>query len=95
MTEQGGGKAWKQTIYYPFMLTSRYGRGTVLQPVVNCTKHDTAAHEDVTDVETVAVRNEEKEELNFFAVNRSTCEAGFVTSVLKGASWNLIRLKKQ
>ncbi len=144
MTEQGGGKAWKQTIYYPFMLTSRYGRGTVLQPVVNTPVHDTAGHGDVTDVETVAVWNEAEEELNIFAVNRnigedielktdirslegyelvehivlengdmkavnsaaqelvapkcverSTCEAGCVTSVLKPATWNLIRLKKK
>ena len=144
MTEQGGGKAWKQTIYYPFMLTSRYGRGTVLQPVVNTPVHDTAGHGDVTDVETVAVWNEAEEELNIFAVNRnigedielktdirslegyelvehivlengdmkavnsaaqelvapkcvdrSTCEAGCVTSVLKPATWSLIRLKKK
>ncbi|MBR2766393.1 MAG: alpha-N-arabinofuranosidase [Blautia sp.] len=74
MTEQGGGKAWKQTIYYPFMLTSRYGRGTVLQPVLDSPAHDTAAHEDVKDVATVAVWNEEKEEVAIFAVNRNIGE---------------------
>ena len=74
MTEQGGGKAWKQTIYYPYMLTSRYGRGTVLQPVLSTPVHDTAAHENVTDVESVAVWNEEAEELSIFAVNRNVEE---------------------
>ena len=74
MTEQGGGKAWKQTIYYPFMLTSRYGRGTVLQPVMDCPVHDTAEHENVSDVTSAAVWNEEKGELAIFAVNRNTDE---------------------
>ena len=30
MTEPGGG-SWRQTIYWPFMLASKYGRGTALQ----------------------------------------------------------------
>jgi alpha-L-arabinofuranosidase len=30
MTEPGGG-AWRQASYHPFALTSRYGRGMVLQ----------------------------------------------------------------
>lgn len=30
MTQPGGG-VWRQTIFHPFALTSRYGRGTVLQ----------------------------------------------------------------
>ena len=30
MTEPGG-PAWRQTIFHPFALTSRYGRGTVLR----------------------------------------------------------------
>ena len=67
MTEQGGGN-------YPYMLTSRYGRGTVLQPVLSTPVHDTAAHENVTDVESVAVWNEEAEELSIFAVNRNVEE---------------------
>ena len=74
MTERGGGKAWKQTIYYPFMLTSRYGRGTVLQTVLTSPAHDTAAHENVSDVSAVAVWNEEKEETAVFCVNRNTAE---------------------
>ena len=28
-----GGPAWRQTIFHPFALTSRYGRGTVLRPM--------------------------------------------------------------
>ena len=74
MTQIGGGKAWKQTIYYPFLLTSRYGRGTVLAPVAESPVHDTCTHEDVTDLLGTAVWNQEKEELTIFAVNRNVDE---------------------
>lgn len=73
MTENDGG-AWKQTIYYPFLHASKYGRGVALRSVVNSTMHDSKAHEDVTDVESVAVYNEEKEEVTIFAVNRNVKE---------------------
>ena len=33
MTETGG-RAWRQTIYYPFLHASLYGRGTVLTPAI-------------------------------------------------------------
>lgn len=73
MTETEGG-AWKQTIYYPFLHASRYGRGTALRSVINSTKHDSKNHWDVTDVEAVAVYNEVKKEVTIFAVNRSVKE---------------------
>lgn len=71
MTEAGGGAAWKQTIFYPFMHTSQYGRGTALLPVISTPKFDTATHEDVTAVEAVSVYNEEQDQVTVFAVNRS------------------------
>lgn len=74
MTDAGGGGAWKQTIFYPFMYTSKYGRGVALLPVINVPKHDTATHENVTDVESVAVYNEENEEVTIFAVNRNLAD---------------------
>ena len=70
MTETDG-KAWKQTIYYPFLHASRYGRGTALQPVIKSPVHSTAKHGEITDVEAVAVYNEENEEVTVFAVNRN------------------------
>ncbi len=73
MTENDGG-AWKQSIYYPFLHASKYGRGTALHSIVNSTKHDSKTHEDVTDVESIAVYNEEKDEVTIFAVNRSVKE---------------------
>lgn len=71
MTDANGGGAWKQTIFYPFMYTSMYGRGTVLLPVVNTPVVETSTHGAVTAVEAIAVYEEEKEEVTIFAVNRN------------------------
>jgi alpha-N-arabinofuranosidase len=73
MTEEDG-PAWKQTIFYPYMHASIYGRGVALQPILSSSRHDTSEYTDVTDVDSVAVYEEEKEELTIFAVNRDTGE---------------------
>jgi alpha-N-arabinofuranosidase len=70
-----GGKAWRQTIFYPFMDASRYGRGTVLRCPVTVEKYDSKEYCDVPYLETVAVHNAEKKEINIFAVNRNLNEA--------------------
>ena len=70
MTEENG-PAWCQTIYYPLLHASKYGRGIALQPVLTSTKHDTIDFTDVTDIESIAVWNDEKDEVTVFAVNRS------------------------
>ena len=74
MTEPNGGGAWKQTIFYPFMHASKYGRGVALQPVIASGTHGTKEHGEITDVEAVAVYNEEKGEVTIFAVNRNLQE---------------------
>lgn len=53
---------------------SRYGRGMVLQPVIDTPVHDTKEHENVTDLSSVAVWNQADEELTIFAVNRNINE---------------------
>ena len=83
MTEENGG-VWKQSIFYPFMHVSKYGRGMALQPVINTTKHDTKTHTDVTDIESVAVYNEEKNEVTIFAVNRNVDEDVYFNADLRG-----------
>jgi len=70
MTEPGGG-AWRQTIFYPFMHASLYGRGTVLRCPVNCDRYDSKEYTDIPYLETVAVHNRDKDELAIFAVNRN------------------------
>ena len=73
MTETGG-RAWAQTIYYPFMHASNYGRGTALMAVVDSPKYDSKKYTDVPYLETIAVHNEENGEVTIFAVNRSLDE---------------------
>ena len=70
MTEPDG-KAWRQTIFYPFYHASKYGRGIALRPVISTGKHDTSGFTDVSDIDSVAVYNEEKQEVTIFAVNRT------------------------
>ncbi|MDR0443649.1 MAG: alpha-N-arabinofuranosidase [Treponema sp.] len=74
MTEKGGG-SWRQTIFYPFMDVSRYGRGTVLRCPVTVDKYDSKEFCDVPYLEAVGVHNPEKNELTIFAVNRNLNEA--------------------
>lgn len=69
MTENGG-RAWKQTIYYPFLHASLYARGTALIPIVSSPKYDSKEFTDVPYIETIAVHNEEAGEVTVLAVNR-------------------------
>ncbi|WP_430708822.1 alpha-N-arabinofuranosidase [Paenalkalicoccus suaedae] len=69
MTENMGA-AWKQTIYYPYMHASVYGRGVSLKAIVDSPKFDTKDYTDVEYLDTAVVYNEEEEELTVFALNR-------------------------
>ncbi|MFM9329490.1 alpha-N-arabinofuranosidase [Paenibacillus mesotrionivorans] len=69
MTETGGA-AWMQTIYYPYMHASLYGRGHSLVPLIQSTKYDTKEITDIPHLESIAVHNEEQGEVTIFAVNR-------------------------
>lgn len=73
MTENGG-KVWEQTIFYPFMHLSNYGRGYTLHTEIDSPKHDTKEFTDVPDVESLATLSEDGENLTVFAVNRSLDE---------------------
>ncbi len=74
MTEnaEDGGRAWVQTIFYPFLHCSAYGRGTVLDGRLKCDTYDTKHIKNVPYVETCAVRTEKG--ITIFAVNRSLTE---------------------
>ena len=69
-----GGNVWKQTIYYPFMHASLYGRGIVLNSIVQSDKYDSKNFSDVPYLESTAVWHEESNELTIFAVNRNLDE---------------------
>lgn len=72
MTSDTG--AWRQTIFYPYLLTGRYGRGTVLETLVEAPTVDTKKFGAVPCVDSVAVWNEEAGELVLFAVNKDLAD---------------------
>ena len=74
MTEnnENGGRCWAQTIFYPFMHASQYGRGTVLDARIESPTSETRRIKDVPYLETCCVKNDG--EITVFAVNRSLDE---------------------
>ena len=83
MTENGGA-AWRQTIFYPYMHASVYGRGCVLQAVIESPVYDSKDFCDVPYVDTVAVINEQNDEICIFAVNRNREESMLLSIDLQG-----------
>lgn len=77
MTSDAG--AWRQTIYYPFYYTSNYGRGTVLQTVVDAPVYETKQSGDVPLLDAVAVWKEKQDTVTLFAVNKDLKENMEVT----------------
>lgn len=73
MTETGGA-AWAQTIYYPFLLASKNGRGVAAKPIVGCDKYTEEDIKDIPYLETSVIFNDDKREICVFAVNRSLTE---------------------
>lgn len=68
MTSDTG--AWRQTIYYPYWLTGKYGQGVALQTLVESPTYETEKFGTVNCVDCVAVYNEKEDELVVFAVNK-------------------------
>lgn len=81
MTENGG-DVWVQTIFYPFMYASKYGRGTVLQGITKCDTYDTDNHRAVPYLETAVIAGDE--ELVVFVVNRSLTDEAKLTLEVDG-----------
>ncbi|MBE7068262.1 MAG: alpha-N-arabinofuranosidase [Clostridiales bacterium] len=73
MTENGG-KAWAQTIFYPFMYASNYGRGTTLQTIKE-TEYYECNGKQIPYLYGSVVDNEERGELVVFVANRSLEES--------------------
>ena len=68
MTEGEG--CWLQTIFYPFMHASVYGRGKAVSTAVECGTYDGGGLKNVPYVTAAAVENEDGG-ITVFAVNRS------------------------
>ena len=74
MTEKGG-KAWAQTIFYPFYYGSNYGNGATLRTMIESDTYDVAGYrKDVPYLVSSVIYNAEAGELVVYAVNRSLDE---------------------
>ncbi|MGJ4845091.1 alpha-N-arabinofuranosidase [Leifsonia sp. Le1] len=78
MTEPGG-DAWRQTTFFPFSVTSRLARGTVLRPVIDSPTYATAVHGDAAVVDAVATFDDETATGAVFLVNRDQTASRTVT----------------
>ena len=72
MTRNGGG-VWAQTIFWPLMHASQYGRGTALRPVLDSPKYDCSDFTDVPLVDAAATLGDDGS-VTIFAVNRDLKE---------------------
>ncbi|MBB4141145.1 alpha-N-arabinofuranosidase [Microbacterium invictum] len=72
MTEPGG-DAWRQTTFFPFSVTSRLARGTVLRPRIDVGTYATAVYGDAPLVDAVVTADDEGGAV--FLVNRSRTES--------------------
>lgn len=74
MTEPGG-LAWRQTIYYPLLHASKYGRGAALDLQLSSPTYATDGFDHVPFIEAVATIDDDAETATIFAVNRNQSEA--------------------
>ena len=86
MTQPKGGQAWIQSIYWPFLHASLYGRGTVLHTAADSPRYDSKTFTDVPYLESVSIYNQEKGEVTIFAANRSTDSELVLSTTLEGFS---------
>ncbi|MBQ9429060.1 MAG: alpha-N-arabinofuranosidase, partial [Clostridia bacterium] len=74
MTEAGG-KAWVQTIFYPFFYASKFGNGKTLRPLIESGTYDLpGGRSGVSYLVSSVVYNEAAGEVVVYALNRSIDE---------------------
>ena len=72
MTRNGGG-CWAQTIFYPFMHASEFGRGTALRALVDTPVYDCSDYEGVPVIDATATLGDDGS-VTVFCVNRDMRE---------------------
>jgi alpha-N-arabinofuranosidase len=78
MTEPGG-PAWRQTIFFPFAITSRLARGEALRIRVESDSYPTKRFGDAPLVDAIATHDASSGQSAIFLVNRSLTESATVT----------------
>jgi len=88
MTEPNG-RAWVQTIYYPFFYVSNYGRGTSLRLSCESAQYDCTIRKNVPYLDASAVLNHDGI-CTLFLVNRNQTEALNCT-IYFNQDWNYVQ----
>lgn len=83
MTENGG-KAWAQTIFYPFLYASVYGNGETLRAMCESDTYEGASGRAVPYLISSVIHNAQSGEVVVYAVNRSLCEDMELSVALQG-----------
>ncbi len=81
MTRNGGG-VWAQTIYWPLMHASTFGRGEALRPIVSSPVYDCTDYEKVPLLDATATLGDDGS-VTIFAVNRDLEEDIHLTADLR------------
>jgi alpha-N-arabinofuranosidase len=81
---ENGGKAWAQTIFYPYMLASNNGRGTTLRSVIKSDSYETNDKFTVPYLCASVIDDPNARTLTVFAVNKSLEEDMSLTLDLGG-----------
>ncbi|HEY0165267.1 MAG TPA: alpha-N-arabinofuranosidase, partial [Sphingomicrobium sp.] len=79
-----GGPAWRQTIFHPFALTSRYAHGEVLRTMVATETYSTAKIAAAPLLISATVHDPDTGVATVFALNRSTDQDMALTVELRG-----------
>ncbi|MDO4242932.1 MAG: alpha-N-arabinofuranosidase [Actinomyces sp.] len=83
MTEPGG-RAWRQTIFHPFAITSRIARGRAYEAVVASPRTPTERFGEVDALDAVVTWDEESATGSLLALNRSLTEPLELSAALGG-----------
>ena len=83
MTEPGG-PAWRQTIFHPFALTSRYAQGRVLRTLASSPTYAGKASEEMPYLQAAVTEDESTGQVVVFALNRHLREEMELEVVLRG-----------
>lgn len=79
MTDDKG--IWLQSIFFPFMQVSKYGRGIALTPNQTADTYDSKDFQDVPYLDSLAVYNPDRQEIVIFAENKGETAMDFSTSI--------------
>lgn len=70
-----GGPAWRQSIYWPYQMTSLYGRGEALNVHVDGPTYDCRVADDVSYLDVAVTRDRQAGTLTAFILNRHLTDA--------------------